>query len=194
VWVMFLNNDTEVEPGLLTAFMDGAERFPSGGVFGPKILYGGEDDLIWYAGGEVNLPLGRTRHRGIRERDQGQHDEPGPTDFVSGCCLLIKADLARRLGGFDTTYPMYTEDVDLCYRAGRLGAACYYLPAARVWHYVSSSVGGEFSLRKVWLKWRSSMRFFRRYAKPWYWATILGYQVLYFGVLGPARYIRRRWL
>ncbi len=191
-WIMFLNNDTEVAPDLLAALISGAERFPDGAVFGPKIYYGGQEDLIWYAGGQVSLPLGRTRHRGIREPDQGQYDESGPTDFVSGCCLLIRADLVRRLGGFDPGYTMYMEDVDLCCRARQMEAGCYYIPAGRVRHYLSSSVGGELSLRKVYLKWRSGMRFLRRYARPWHWPSILGYQLLYYGVLGPVKYIKRR--
>ncbi len=191
-WIMFLNNDTEVAPGLLAALISGAERFPDGAVFGPKIYYGGEENLIWYAGGQISLPLGRLRHRGIREPDGGQYNQPGRTDFVSGCCLLIRADLVRRLGGFDPSYTMYTEDVDLCYRARQLGAGCYYVPAGRVRHYLSSSVGGELSLRKVYLKWRSGLRFLRRYARPWHWPFILVYQLLYYGVLGPVRYVHRR--
>ena len=191
-WIMFLNNDTEVAPSLLSALISGTERFPDGAVFGPMIYYGGEEYLIWYAGGEVNLLLGRLRHRGIRERNRGQYDQAGSTDFVSGCCLLIRAGLVRQLGGFDPSYAMYTEDVDLCYRARQLGAGCYYLPDGRVRHYLSSCMGGELSLRTVYLKWRSGMRFLRRYARPWYWPSILVYQLLYYGVLGPARYVRRR--
>ncbi|UCH62336.1 MAG: glycosyltransferase family 2 protein [Fidelibacterota bacterium] len=191
-WIMFLNNDTEVAPDLLTALTSGIKRFPDGAVFGPKIYYGEEEDLIWYAGGEMNLPLGRLRHRGIRERDQGQYNQAGPTDFVSGCCLLIRADLVRQLGGFDPSYVMYTEDADLCYRVRQLGFSCYYLPDGRIKHYLSSSIGGELSLRKVYLKWRSGMRFLRLYASPWHWPSIIVYQLLYYSVLGPARYIRRR--
>jgi GT2 family glycosyltransferase len=106
---------------------------------------------------------------------------------------LIKSDVARQLDGFDSSYTIYMEDVDLCHRARGEGVTCYYIPGAKVWHYVSSSMGGELSLRKVWLKWRSSMRFFKRYAKLWHWGTILGYQVYYFGILGPARYFRGKW-
>jgi GT2 family glycosyltransferase len=192
-WVMFLNNDTEVDKDVLSEFMLAAERFPDGGILGPKTYYGGGEQIIWYAGGELSMPLGLTKHRGIREYDHGQYDEPGRTDFVSGCCLMIREDLVRQLGGFNPVYSMYNEDVDLCYRAHRLGAASYYVPDAVVWHHVSSSLGGELSLRKVWLKWRSSMRFFGTYAKPWHWITILLYQILYYTVLGPIRYTQQRW-
>ena len=199
-WIMFINNDTEVAPDLLTAFMTGVARFPDGGVFGPKIYYGGDDDLIWYAGGEVNFLWGRTRHRCIRERDRGQFDDPGRTDFVSGCCMFVRAYLAQQLGGFDETFtisrfrqsPGYGEDVDFCYRAQRQQAACYYLPAGKVWHHISSSMGGELSLRKVLLKFLSTMRFFWRHGRLWYWPSILAYQLLYYWVFGPVKYIHRR--
>ncbi len=191
-WIMFLNNDTEVAPDLLEALMEGLRRFTDGAVFGPKIYYGDKDDVIWYAGGEVSFFWGRTRHRGIREPDRGQYDEPEQIDFVSGCCLLIRADLVSRLGGFDPSYLLYTEDVDLCHRARQQGVACYYIPDGQVWHHISSSIGGELSFRKVCLKWQSGMRFFWRYSQPWYWPFILLYQLFYYGVLGPLRYIRRR--
>ncbi len=192
-WIMFLNNDTEVAPDLLTELIRGTEGYPEGGVFGPKIYYHGPGDIIWYAGGEVDLRLGRLRHRGIRQHDRGQYDEPGRTDFVSGCCLLIRADLAGELAGFDPAYTMYVEDADLCYRARRLQAGCYYLPAGKVWHAVSSSMGGVLSLRRVGHKFISSMRFLGRYARSWYWPSILAYQVVYYGLLGPVIYARQRW-
>ena len=191
-WIMFLNNDTEVAPDLVSALVAGAAAFPQGGIFGPKIYYGGQQRRIWYAGGEVAMPLGRIRHRGIRTSDHGQYDLPGPTDYVTGACLLIRAQLARTLGGFDTAYPMYMEDVDLCTRARRLGAGIIYLPAGTLWHHVSSSIGGEASLRKAALKLRSSLLYYRRYARPWHWPTILLYQLLYYLLLGPLRYLRSR--
>jgi GT2 family glycosyltransferase len=192
-WILFLNNDTEVAPDLIDALISGTQRTPGSSLFGPKIYYS-DGIQIWYAGGEINFFLGRIRHRGIRQIDSGQFDEAGPTDFISGCCLLIQADLAQRLGGFDARYPMYMEDVDLCYRARQIGMPAYYLPEGKVWHHVSSSLGGELSIRKVWLKWYSSMRFLCKYAKPWHWATIFIYQILYYTVIGPWRYTHQRWL
>lgn len=192
-WILFLNNDTEVAPDLLEQLIKGTEVFPDGGLFGPKVFYADRRQVIWYAGGEVNLLLGRLRHRGIREQDNGQYDEPCRTDFVSGCCMLIRAEAAQTLGGFDPAYAMYVEDADLCYRARERYGNCYYLPDGKVWHAVSSSLGGVLSGRKVWLKFASSMRFFWRYAPWWYWPSILMYQLLYYGVLGPGKYGRQRW-
>ena len=43
---------------------------------------------------------------------------------------------------------MYAEDVDLCLRAKKLNIDCIYIPDAKIWHKVSSTTGGRFSINK----------------------------------------------
>jgi len=50
---------------------------------------------------------------------------------------------------------MYGEDVDICLRAKEEGIQCYYWPEAKLWHQVSSSIGGQYSIRK-WVHKQSS--------------------------------------
>ncbi|HGM5488623.1 TPA: glycosyltransferase family 2 protein [Serratia fonticola] len=52
---------------------------------------------------------------------------------VSGCFMLLQADLLKRLGGFDERYFMYLEDVDLCRRALSLSKIIFY-PGATITH------------------------------------------------------------
>ena len=53
---------------------------------------------------------------------------------MSGACFLVRREAWDAVGGFDPSYFMYMEDVDLCWRLGRAGWGVGYEPAARVLH------------------------------------------------------------
>ncbi len=171
-WVLLLNNDTIVDPGLVSALVEAAVRSPDIGVVGPKIYYSDPADRIWSAGGEVFLSRGTARHIGIRERDTGQYDTAHDVDYVSGCALMASRAVFETIGALDPSYTAYFEDTDFCMRARRNGFRVRYAPAAIVWHRISTSTGGQLGSRKVMRKLKSSIRFFRRYASPHHWLTI----------------------
>jgi N-acetylglucosaminyl-diphospho-decaprenol L-rhamnosyltransferase len=62
------------------------------------------------------------------------HRQPARVDWVSGACFLVRREAWDAVGGFDPSYFMYMEDVDLCWRLGRAGWAVGYQPAAGVLH------------------------------------------------------------
>jgi hypothetical protein len=55
---------------------------------------------------------------------------------------------------------MYSEDVDLCLRAKKAGIKCYYWPDAKLWHHVSVSLGGAYSIRKIIKKYHSLIKLY----------------------------------
>ncbi|HVZ41268.1 MAG TPA: glycosyltransferase [Candidatus Kapabacteria bacterium] len=61
-------------------------------------------------------------------------DQTATVDALSGCFMFCRADELKALGGFDTDYFMYGEDLDLCYRATKRGGAIYYHPATSILH------------------------------------------------------------
>jgi N-acetylglucosaminyl-diphospho-decaprenol L-rhamnosyltransferase len=67
------------------------------------------------------------------------HRDAAHVDWVSGACFLIKRDAWDAVGGFDPSYFMYMEDVDLCWRLGLAGWAVGYEPAAGVMHVQGAS-------------------------------------------------------
>ncbi|MBM4062355.1 MAG: glycosyltransferase family 2 protein [Planctomycetes bacterium] len=97
-------------------------------------------------------------------------------DWVSGCCLAVRGELFQRLGGLDTGYPMFCEDVDLCRRARGLGYRVVYEPAAEIVHLVGGS-RRRAPLRSEWLRHRSIGHYvwkFHRHGNPWTWLLLAG--------------------
>ena len=80
-----------------------------------------------------------------------------PVPLASGCFMIVRTAIFRRLRGFDPRFFMYFEDYDLSLRIGR-EAVVAYVPEARIVHH-----GGDAS-RKGWrhVAWfmRSAWRFF----------------------------------
>ncbi len=166
-YILLLNNDTTVDQRFLSELVSMFRDSRSAGMAGPKILYYHRPEQIWYAGGIIEWWKGWISHRGIREIDRGQYDQPAETDYLTGCCLLVRRQVVEQIGLLDERYSMYGEDVDWCVRTRRAGFSLHYIPAARIWHKVSVSSGGHFSWFKNWNKLKSILRLMVAYA-PWY--------------------------
>ena len=162
-FILLLNNDTEVDSDILNSFARAKEQFGENQIYGGKIYYQGNPKKIWYAGGKVNMKWGHISHRGLRKPDSEQFSIPCETDYVTGCCLFISLVVIKQLNGFDERFNMYGEDVDLCIRANKKGIKCYYWPEAKLWHHVSGSLGGGFSIGKLFRKFRSIIKLYLKY-------------------------------
>jgi N-acetylglucosaminyl-diphospho-decaprenol L-rhamnosyltransferase len=92
-----------------------------------------------------------------RSRDAG---------WLSGACVLIRRSAFLEIGGFDTGYFMYFEDVDLGYRLGRAGYRNVYEPAAHVVHTGAHSTTSEAS-RMVSAHHASARRFLGKKYPGW---------------------------
>ena len=142
-FILLLNNDTEVNSDILNSFIEAKEQFGDNQIYGGKIYYQDNPDIIWYAGGKVNLKWASITHRGLRKQDSFEFSIPQKTDYITGCCLFTSKAVIHQLDGFDEWFSMYGEDVDLCLRAKQKGINCYYWPKARLYHHVSASLRGS---------------------------------------------------
>ncbi len=132
-YVLLLNDDATVAPDALPALVAAAERHPSAGLLGPKLLSVDEPQWLLAAGGYFD-PHWRPVHRGRGEMDHGQYDREESVTFLSGCALLISRPLVETVGLLDPRFFVYYEDVDWCYRAVQASFTPTYVPQARVWH------------------------------------------------------------
>jgi len=103
-----------------------------------------------------------------------QYSTERDVEALSGSCILVRSDLLRRLGGFDTDFFAYAEDLDLCSRIRDSGFRLLYLPAATIVH-----VGGV-SFRKAdlgayTLSLETKFLYFRKHSWP---TTAWAYRIL----------------
>jgi GT2 family glycosyltransferase len=158
-YLVFLNNDTEVDPGWLHALVDVAERDSSVGLVTSHIVFMDRPDLLDSAG-DGYLQCGGAFKIG---HGQAAQNTAGVEEVFGACgaAFLIRRELFTRLGGFDADMFMVYEDVDLSYRARLLGARCMCAHAAVVRHAGSASLGriseaavyyGQRNLEWTWIK------------------------------------------
>ncbi|MDQ6927662.1 MAG: glycosyltransferase family 2 protein [Actinomycetota bacterium] len=148
-FVMILNPDAIVEPGATKMLVDALDTQPALAVVGPRVenpdgtLYPSArrfPDLvvaIGHAFGGFVRPDNRfTRNYKMLDQDRTQSSD---VDWVSGTCMLARRSAFDQVGGFDESYFMYVEDVDLCWRLSEAGWKIGYEPRARVVHTIGAS-------------------------------------------------------
>ena len=177
-YVVFLNNDTTVEPDFLEPLLAGFEYSQGIGMVAPLMCYSATPDIIWYGGGIVNLWTGVVEHLHIRKNVSVLETKPMITDYITGCCLMMPTKLAVELGGFDLSFKMYGEDVDLSLRTKAAGYELLFVPESKIYHKVSASVGGEFALSKLKRKLDGLLRIFAAHTKWYQWISILISQLI----------------
>lgn len=117
---LMLNNDVFITPESLHEMLGLLAAHPAAIVGARMVL---ADDTIQHCGvrfddgprGPFHIHHGRPTSVVPRMPERFQ--------AVTGAAMLIPAPLFDRLDGFDEAFPFGYEDVDLCLRAGQLGAA-----------------------------------------------------------------------
>ncbi len=162
-WILLLNNDTLVAPDFFTGFTSVLQSNPEFHIFAPKIFYHSHPDKIWYLG--ENLVQGTMLTRPVQASGENKVlvGQVIPVDFLSGCAMLVHREVFTTIGGFDTTFFMYAEEVDFCWRARLAGFKLACAPGVVMWHKVSlSSVNDR--PRTRYYRTRNQVWFYRRYA------------------------------
>jgi GT2 family glycosyltransferase len=174
-YLLLLNNDTVVDKELLWESIKVAETDKKIGIIGPKIYYydfRGRTDVINLAGGVINLWRGQTYRIGVNEIDKGQYDEIRKVDYVEGSSLLIKKQVIDKIGLIDSSYFAYWEEIDFCMRGSKVGYWSMYVPKARIWHKISSSVE---SSQKIYFLTRNRFLFTKKFSTNSQYVSFLFY-------------------
>lgn len=141
--LLFLNDDTEVISPEWLERMAGFVQLDHVGAVGAKLLYP-ESRTIQHAG-VVNIPAGPSHAFLGRDGREPCYFSRNLLDTnwiaVTAACLMIERSKFESVGGFDETFPVAYNDVDLCYRLLEAGYFNVMCPAAELLHYESLSRG-----------------------------------------------------
>jgi N-acetylglucosaminyl-diphospho-decaprenol L-rhamnosyltransferase len=143
-YVLVCNPDLRVHAGAVAELAAVLDAEPAWAVVGPRIVDPGGEvypsvrrfPSMTDAAGHALLALFKPDNpfsRRYRPMDAGG-DGLSEADWVSGACFLVRRSAMEELGGFDESYFMFAEDMDLCWRAHRAGWGVGVQPAAVVTH------------------------------------------------------------
>jgi GT2 family glycosyltransferase len=178
--VLFLDNDTVVDPRFLSHLIDAAETNPGVGILSSKILLNSDPSVCWTAGGVVNAN-GTVDALHYYTPSLEVPDSAFYVDWVPGCVLLARREVYEAIGTFDDSYFIYFEDIDWCVRASRLGFRIMVVPQSIVYHKVSQSSGGDYSPLKLYYWARNRLLFMQKqtsgFRRLWMTASMLSADV-----------------
>ena len=141
-FILFLNNDTQVQKKWLTSLVELIESDEKIGAVGSKMLLKNglifeAVGLIWNNGSASNY--GRNCYPGLPEFNYVKE-----VDYLSGAAIMLKKTLWEKNGGFDEYFaPAYYEDPDLCFSIRNMGYKVMYQPASIVVHFEGISNGTD---------------------------------------------------
>jgi GT2 family glycosyltransferase len=141
--------------------------------------------LDWSGAHVIHARTTLARGRLLREHLPGLHldhqvpaDDVVPTVCANGAAMLVRRHAFAALGGFDETFFMEWEDLDLCWRAWVYDRPTVYVPQARVRHRVGAVTGEAVRTRRGVSSHHNLVRFALKCLPPAAAARILLGEVL----------------
>jgi len=154
-YVALLNNDIEVDPNWLRELILVAQSDPRIAICASKIMMFHNRKVFNSAGGEYDV-YGSGHDRGLYEFDHGQYSRVEEVFFACGGAMLLRRDILKDIGLFDSRYFIYGEDVDLCWRAWLGGYKVVYVPLAIVYHRYGGTME-TLTVQRLYLTSRNSL-------------------------------------
>jgi N-acetylglucosaminyl-diphospho-decaprenol L-rhamnosyltransferase len=177
-WIVISNPDIRIAPDAIATLIAHAESDPSVGVAGPAI-YDEDGELYPSARAlpSLRMGIGHALLANIWKSNPWSRryhaDDPNAplatrdAGWLSGAFLVVPRRVFDALGGFDASFFMYFEDVDLGRRIALAGLRNVYVPSARVTHAGCQStqhVSGPMRAAHH----ASAYRYLaRKYSSPW---------------------------
>ena len=173
-YVLVANPDAIAEPYAVRTLVAFGDAHPGCGIAGPQ--------MRWPDGSRQpsrrrfptvrgtivrRTPLRRFRPPYETQREHYTLDErptePVRADWMLGAFLLMRRAMLDEIGGWDSGFRHYCEDIDVCYRAAQAGWERWYVPGAVVTHAYAAVIDRRFLSRHTLWHARGMARFVRKH-------------------------------
>jgi len=154
-YFLILNPDIELPPGALDALADHLDQHPECGSVSPLL----SEDNRAFQGFSFSYPGHRYTGKTFKKL-------PGQIASLKGACMLVRAEVFRAIGGFDSRYFLYAEDLDLSLEIRKHGYELHCIDDVRVRHIGGYSERSH-QLSQVAAKKHLGLLLFYRKHYPW---------------------------
>ncbi len=175
-FILILNNDTVLDPQMLSLLVQAAKDHPKAGLLAPKVLYYDDPSLINSLGTSMDWFRMRPYLGECHRKDTGNYDPILHKDILVGCALLVPKKTIERIGIIDEKFFLFHEEADWCFRSLRAGFENLVVPKAVIYHKASKTMR-EFSSTTHYYSTRNFLYMARRNA------SFLNHIKMYFGLL-----------
>lgn len=163
VFVLLLNNDTEITNGCIETLITELKQDDNIGLLSPLILYDNDRSVIQYAGyTPLNYLTARNSQIGQFQKNVGQYDGiTKKTGFCHGAAVICRRDFLNKAGLMDENYFLYYEEFDWCEKFKRIGKTINFTGKTHIYHKESITVGKDSAIKTYFMT-RNRMLFIRK--------------------------------
>lgn len=161
-YFVLLNSDVEVTSGWLEPLVEHMETNPGVAASQPKVKLWADKSSFEYAGAaggwidKLGYAFCRGRVFDMLETDEGQYQNTEDCFWATGACLMVKTEVAQKIGLFEGELFAHWEEIDFCWRALNLGYRISAVPSSEVFH-VGGGTLPQGNPRKTFLNVRNSL-------------------------------------
>ncbi|MCJ7497214.1 MAG: glycosyltransferase family 2 protein [candidate division Zixibacteria bacterium] len=149
-YILLLNPDVDLKENCLQLMLDFLEGHKEIDALGPQLLnlngtiqpscreFPDFSILLWEISGLSTL-FPKSRIFGRWRMGYFDFQSLREVDQPMGSCLLLRRKILERIGILDERFPIFFNDVDLCYRMKKNGGKLYFFPEAKAFHYKGGS-------------------------------------------------------
>lgn len=162
-FILFLNNDTTVEPAFLSRMVD-ASNETDGSLVVPKIIcFFDQKKLDHFIGSDIDWSTAQPLNYSPYPEDKPEFNKRIEIGVASTCCLMVPVEIPKKIGHMDENYFMYYDDSDFTIRAKRAGFRMIYEPRSIIYHKCNMTTKNQQpSYFEFYLQLRNVFYFYRK--------------------------------